>query len=447
MSASSPLAVRPPAHDVPRNVFVLGLDDHNRALLEALPDAARRYRFHTLLDYHDVRGVDEFPVEEWLDEARSVLDRFAGSVDAIVSFWDFPLAEMACILCAERGLRSASLEASLRCQHKYWSRLVQHDVLPSSTPRFTAVDPFADDADAIDLDYPYWLKPVRSFRSYLGFRIGNARERARALDAIRDGIDRIADPFDDILRRVELPPEIEALSAHHCIAEEIIGGQQCTVEGYVHDGEVHAYGLVDSIRAPNRTTFTRYQYPSKLPRRIRARMADTAARVITATGYDDAPFNAELFYDRRRDRIRLLEINSRLSQSHAELFERVDGVSHHQVMVDLALGERPRPPEVVADDGRFRCAAKFFLRAWDDGVVTSAPTPEQIDRIEETVPGCSIHLAVEEGTRLAELPDQDSYSYELGVVFVGAQRERDLLRKYRAVQEGLVLEVAAAAQS
>ena len=34
------------------------------------------------------------------------------------------------------------------------------------------------------------------------------------------------------------------------MAERVIGGRQCTVEGYVHDGEVVPYGVVDSIRYP-----------------------------------------------------------------------------------------------------------------------------------------------------------------------------------------------------
>jgi hypothetical protein len=37
------------------------------------------------------------------------------------------------------------------------------------------------------------------------------------------------------------------------------------------------------------------------------------------------------------DTIWLLEINTRISKSHCPLFRRVDGASHHQVMLDLAL--------------------------------------------------------------------------------------------------------------
>ena len=49
------------------------------------------------------------------------------------------------------------------------------------------------------------------------------------------------------------------------MAEQVIGGRQCTVEGYVHDGEVVPYGTVDSIRYPQVLSFFYYLYPSTLP--------------------------------------------------------------------------------------------------------------------------------------------------------------------------------------
>jgi hypothetical protein len=44
--------------------------------------------------------------------------------------------------------------------------------------------------------------------------------------------------------------------------------------------------------------------------------------------------------------------------------------------------------------------------------------------------------------RLSELPDQDSYSYEIGVLFVGADSQPELMRRYRRCKArlGLALE-------
>jgi hypothetical protein len=106
-----------------RNVFVLGPDQHNLEILRRLPGAAD-LAFHRLLRRVELQGalVD---VRELLDRAEEELDAFDGPIDAIVSFWDFPMVTMLPILCARRGLPSADLLAVLRCEHKYWARVVQ----------------------------------------------------------------------------------------------------------------------------------------------------------------------------------------------------------------------------------------------------------------------------------------------------------------------------------
>ena len=66
------------------------------------------------------------------------------------------------------------------------------------------------------------------------------------------------------------------------MAEELIGGRQCTLEGYIQRGRVTVYGVVDSIRDRNRSTFIRYQYPSLLPRGVQERMIRIAHRLLPA---------------------------------------------------------------------------------------------------------------------------------------------------------------------
>ena len=417
------------------NVYVLGLDEQNRHLLDELAATSGRYRFHPLLDHSEIRGVDEFAPREWLDRCRRILEAAPGSVDAIVSFWDFPVTEMAAILCAERGLPAPSLESILRCQHKYWSRLIQREVVPNSTPPFAAFDPFDDAAvHSLEMEYPYWVKPVRSFRSHLGFRIGSEAAIDDAISELRSGIERIGEPFEWILDQAAVPENIAAFGPNACIAEGLIGGHQCTIEGWAHRSSVRTYGVVDSIRAPNRSTFTRYQYPSRLPEAVQDEMAEVATAVVAATGYDNGAFNVEFFHDPDTGRTWLLEINCRVSQSHSDLFAKVDGTTNLAVMVDLALGEEP---QINRGEGEYACAAKFFLRCWHDATVVSVPGPDQIAEVERAVPGTTIQLQIDEGDRLSDLPDQDSYSYELGEVRVGADSDADLRHKFEACERGL----------
>jgi biotin carboxylase len=429
-----------------RNVFVIGLDASNRELLERLP-VADECRFHTLLDFSQLRGVDDFPIANLLGEGERRLDEFGESIDGICTCIDFPATEFAPLIGAKRGLPGPSLEGILACNHKYWSRVLQREGAPEAVPGFVAFDPYRDDPlHDIHLNYPFWIKPLNAFRSHLGFRINHPQDFHAALPAIREELPRLAQPLGTIMKYAHLPGEIAHAGAQIMLAEQILSGRLCTAEGYVYQGEPHVYGIVDSIRVPNRSSFARYQYPSALPAGVQRRMKDVAYRVMRSVGLQDNPFNMELFYDTPRDTIRVLEINPRVSQSHAPLFELVDGTSHLQVMVDLALGRRPSEPfgPSTSSDadrrmraGRYGAAAKFFLRAYRDAVVEAVPTQEDIARLEAEAPGAVVHVLVEPGTRLSELADQDAYSYELAEVYLGARNARELQARWAFARESL----------
>jgi hypothetical protein len=418
------------------DVFIVGLDDHQHRLLERLP-GRDGIRIHSLLPLERLRGVEHYDLQALLTEAREVLDGFPGTVDGLTTFIDFPALEITAILAEERGLPGPGLDGLLRCSHKYWSRLLQREVVGDHIPPFTAFDPLDPAAGSYlegALPYPFWIKPINAYRSHLAFRVGHRRQLREALARLREGIGRLADPLADVLRRAHLPPPVASLPATACIAEGLLHGRQFTVEGWVRDGETRVYGVVDSIREANRVSFARYEYPSRLPFRVQRAAARVMTRAMAGIGIDHTPFNAEFFWDRRRDHLALLEINPRISASHCELFEKVDGRSHQQVALDLALGRLPDPP---TREGTWPCAAKFFLRAGRDTRIGHLPSPEAVAALERDLPGTTIHLCIHQGDALCRLQDQDSYSYELGWVITGGCDRADLHRRFREVRKRL----------
>ena len=424
-----------------QNIFVFGADEFNLAQMRSL-EGAQNYRFHPLFHHREVTAGPEFPVAELHKGALEQLQSFSGPIDAIVGYWDFPVSTMLPLLRRPFGLPSPSFDAVLKCEHKYWSRLEQRKVIPEYIPDFCAVDPFADNpVQQITVDYPFWIKPVKAASSHLGFKVRNHAELEIAVQALRTNIFRFARPFNYLLQFAELPEHVAAVDGFHCIAEGIISrGRQCTLEGYVYRGEVCVYGAVDSIRAgKHRSSFSRYQYPSSIPWRIQEKMIAVTRRFLTAIGFDDGPFNIEFYWESERDSIWLLEINTRISKSHCPLFRHVDGASHHQVMLDLALGKRPEFPH---RQGRYRYAAKFMWRVYADALVERVPTEDELRALGSRFPSAEIQLHIDAGMRLSELKDQDSYSYEIAVIFLGGDSQKDLLQKYRAVQQALPLQLA-----
>ncbi len=422
-----------------KNIFVVGLNPFNRHGLESIRNA-ENYDYLPLLSSEDVLERDDYDIDGILKKAEETLNTYPNRIDGLIHYIDFPVSTIVPILCSRVGLPSASLESVLKCEHKYWSRVEQAKCIPEHVPAFRAFDPFDDNAiDKLGMVYPFWIKPIKSFSSYLGFKINSREDWDRAMPEIRNNIRRF-EAFDKVLEKIDLPPEIAGIGGTHCIAEAIIGGRQCTQEGFVHKGRVSVYGTVDSLRAPGMSSFTRYQYPSRLPVMVRKRMTKITERYMKHIGYDNAPFNVEYFWDANEDRIWFLEANTRISESHTELFYKVDGASHHEIAVDLSLGARPRLPY---RDGDFGCAGKFFVRRYGpDAKVTHVPTEEDVQRLKEKLPGTQVKIVAEEGKRLSELYDQDSYSYVLAILWLGASTPKQLDKRYEQAVELLPFEFA-----
>jgi hypothetical protein len=417
-----------------REIFVLGLDDFQRPLLEALPQA-RECRFHGLLTMDRLRQGDRIPIAELIDEALAALDRFEGKVDAVVGFWDFPINCLVPILSERLGLPHKPLAGVVACEHKYWARVVEQRVVPGAIPPFAAVNPFATDAaSSIGLEFPFWIKPVMSYSSYLGFRIDGPDTLVASLASIREQIGQLADPFNHVLDMLELPSDVAHVRGDWCIAEGIIGGHQCTLEGFVHHGHAEVYGIIDSLRVPGGTSFASYRYPSALPDQVQDRMISMACRTVEALGLDNSAWNIECFWDEGADQVWLLEVNSRLSESHTDLFSKVDGVSNQSVMLDLALDRTPSMPR---RQGAYAYAGKFFVRRADDAYVESVPTPQDIDAVERDIPDTKVVLRVAADQWLHDLAYQDSYSYELAWIYVGADSPAELEERYHAAAERL----------
>ncbi|WP_456269057.1 ATP-grasp domain-containing protein [Kushneria sp. AK178] len=424
-----------------QNIFVVGLNDFNRARLSRLR-GAERYNFLGVIEPAEVYDTEIFPIEAMVERAGATLAAFDGPIDAIVGYMDFPVSTMLPLLCQRFGTRTTSLESLLKCEHKYWSRLVQREVIGNYIPRFTAFDPFDDDALSVigqaGLYFPFFIKPIKSSGSRLGFRIDSPEDFIAAIAQLRDQIGLISEPFNFILDQAEVPEAVRAVDGGFCMAEEIIGGWQCTVEGYVHEGQVVPYGIVDSLRYPRVLSFFCYHYPSRLPEPIQVKMRELTVTVLEHIGFDNAAFNVEFFWDEVQNRIWLLEINTRISQSHCDLFEKVDGVSHQQVTVDLALGQRPDMPHRA---GEFPVAGKFFYRVFfTDATVSRVPDDQELTALGEAFPGTVIELQVTAGQRLSGLPEQDSYSFALAHVWMGADSSDALEANYRRLAERLTFE-------
>ncbi|MFW6043539.1 MAG: ATP-grasp domain-containing protein [Marinilabiliaceae bacterium] len=415
-----------------KQVFIIGLDDFNQKKLERLPEA-KECDFLPALRLEEIRNVKQLDMEALINLACKRIDE-NGKIDAIVSYYDFPGTTLVPIIAEKYHLPGPTLESVMKCEHKFWSRMEQNKVIAHSIPQFAAFDPFDDQAyQKIEMIPPFWIKPIKSYRSFLAYRINSEYQFNTVMEEVREHINFMSEPFNYVLQNFKLPYEYAHMK-ETMIAETPINGHQCTVEGYVYNGEVVVYGIVDSVREGDRSSFSRYEYPSSLPQEIQFRMADLTRRAITQIGLNNSPFNIEFFFNNTVNQNFLLEINPRISQAHTDIFEKVHGHSHHSIMLNLALGRRPRALEY---NGSHRIAANFMLRTYEPGTINQVPTQEEIEKLKEKYHDFYIKPHVKEGMHLSELQGQDSYSFELANIFLGARNQEELIDKYNDCVEHL----------
>lgn len=420
-----------------KNVFIVGLDDFNLDKLRRLP-RAKECNFHAALHTSEIRQVDAYDLPRLIQTATDRMKNFDGPVDAVATYYDFPGSTLVPILADRFGLPGPSLEAIISCEHKYWSRLEQRKAIPDNIPSFHVFDPFDDDAfEKIDLLPPYWVKPVKSFRSFLAYKINGPGQFADAMATVREHINLMSEPFQWVMKEFGLPSEFATMK-ETMIAEAPLSGSMCTLEGYAFQGKMVGYGIVDSVREPDRSSFARYEYPSSLPMEIQHRMIDVARQAIAQIGLDNTAFNIEFFYDQTNDHVFLLEINPRLSQDHSDVFEKVHGLSHLRVMLDLALGIKPAPFE---KRGKYSIAANVMLRVYEAGKVTRAPSAEAIEAVKAAGLASHVKVHVAEGEELGSMKSQDSYSFELANLFIAGRDQLDILEKYDKALEMLSFEI------
>ncbi len=354
-------------------------------------------------------------------------------IGGVVGVEDFPPSLLVPAIARELGLPGLDFEAAVRCEHKGWSRVLQHRLIPESTPRFALVDlDRPAGLDELGVGKPFWLKPIKSYLSYLGFRIGDAVAYRQALAQAAEKLPQFLGSFVELIE--DAAPRADfGRGRQWMLAEELMSGFQCTLDGYVHGGEVTVLGVVDSIRFANKVSFKRFQYPSSLPRRVQAQMAAVARKLMPGLGFDHGMFNIEFFWDPKRPAPMVIEVNDRLSMQFADLFEKVDGINSYRILMDLACG---RKPDHGHGQGRYRAAASFVLRGFEDKLCLAVPSDDDIAKVGRELPDTVVMVRAIPGMRLSELP-QDSYSFRHGLINIGGRDLADMQAKLARALEML----------
>jgi hypothetical protein len=166
-------------------------------------------------------------------------------------------------------------------------------------------------------------------------------------------------------------------------------------------------------------------------------MVDIAVTLMEGLGFDNGLFNIEMMYDSDTGRTAIIEINPRMASQFADLYEKVDGTSSYQVLLDIAEGRAPR---FTRRQGRHPFAASCVLRAFADHIVARLPAAAELERLAGLYPDIRVELHATVGRRLSD-ELQDGHSYRYGIVNLGACDLAEVLETFEAVREALGIEL------
>ena len=360
-----------------------------RAILAAGLD--RRYRVHYA--GADLDAVDDFDPQAFVEDCDRI------PADGVVGTKDRS-ALLAALIAERRGLPGPKPRALTACQFKPTARALERATVPSATPRFALLDgrpPFGP---------PFFVKPVVGRLSQGARRIDDAGEidRLAERDAYMDGYARIAE-------LAGLHPD----AVRGFLAEELLEGDEVTLEGYVYRGEVTTIGITDSVNYAGTNSFERFEYPTALSAERQAELRDIADRVLPALGFDGGFFNMELFIPSGGP-ARIIEVNARIASQFWPLVRAVDRRSTYEAMFRLACGEDP----AWAPGQPHGVGLSYIVRVFEDAHVESVPMPDD-----------DLELLVRPGKLLSEQGTNDPKSYRLCIFPEWGPTRAEALRRAR----------------
>jgi biotin carboxylase len=395
-----------------------------------LSDPLIRKEYEFVFEGPDIWKPQEFDSQSFIQETLDSIRKKGEPFDGMLATEDYPVCIMGSIIAEKLGLRFPSTASVFICQNKYYSRTVQASFIPEATPGFALIDPETEySGEEIPLEFPFFIKPVKSYLSMHAKAVRNASELNSALAAARTKLPQFTRPFDELL--ATYPVEGFAfVPGRMMLAEEMLRGEQVSIEGYVYDGEITILGIFDSLMHPGTLSFKSFETPSSLPGHAQERVRSIAEKAVRASGLESTVFNVEMMYIREDDSAKIIEINPRMAGQFVDLVDKVYGRNMYRIQLDLCLGRKPDPE---GKKPKHKVGASFPLRLFKDMKVTRAPRLSEIADIHRQFPDTLIHVLVAEGSRLSDYP-QDSDSFRYCLVNTAAGSREELHEKFERIK-------------
>ncbi len=354
-----------------------------------------------------IEKILETGVQEYLHSTIDHIRDHPGIFDAVAGTHDSS-AVFASIIAEQTGKVNTPINSIIACQNKYISRLHQKESAPENTPAFFLASDYFKQAAKFQTA---WAKPVRSNMTHCNRKITAVEELEELIGNHTTEVSAYNQYYLDALAVVDHETsELNIETCNRFLVEELLHGTQFTVDGYVHEGEVHTFGVTKAVFYPGTNSFHHHEFPYETSAGVGEKIEKVVHKLIPDLGLNNTFFNVEFRAEEETGSVHILEVNSRIAFQFAKAIEAVRGVDPLHWLCEVAIGEDPRMRPTR--DKRFNYCYNFELRHFEDKWVARTPLQANYEEIRWFYPEVHIRNMVGENTRLSDYKHTlESYRY------------------------------------
>ena len=432
--------------------------------------------------YHSLILPMKEGVKNYVD--RVVEDVTSGKlrIDGIVGLNDYS-SLIAAIIARRIGLISPSIESLLNCQNKYLSREIQNKYLPNNTPGYLILSDkslntffnfergFAPPASLINhpradsklkkyatdfKKFPIFIKPVKGSLSFFSYKVESKEDLNKKIGQA----EKVLPKKNKFYKKILAVAKVESSYVDNLLCEELIKGEQITIDGYVFNGKVVFFGITKSNFLPGTLSFSRFDYPYSFGSSLDSKIYFLAKKLVKAVGLNNSLFNAELMVDVKSKgvtQIKIVEINSRPSAQFMYMIYQVTGFHPLKVALDISIGKSSKFEARLQSSAQLTPARQvkslpaeagpkllslcscFILRRKGDALVTRSPTKEEVRALEKKYAPVEINILASQGHKLSHYR-QDTETFRYAEIKVPGKNIHEIEKKFEEIKKELIFE-------
>ncbi len=369
-----------------------------------------------------------FGVKEYLSQTIQRINHNPTLYDGIVGTHDSS-SIFAAVIAQETGKRFAPVSGIINSQNKYMCRRIQERTIPEHTPGYClALDYLRDPSQ---LATPFFIKPVRANISFGAHKIDSPEQLEYYIGHESMDIALFNRYYLDALAyNSSYHNALNIASCNNFLCEELIQGDQVTVDGYVYQGKVSFFGTTKAVYYPRTNSFSHHEFPFAFSEELDTIIKKALSKLIPALGIDNSFFNVELRADEESKTFAIIEVNSRIAFQFAKTIESVTGFDPLRMLCDMAVGKKPE--QKTAADSLFDLCYNFELHRFADAGILQTPTQIAYTEIEIKYPEVIVRNLIHENANLSDFKHNPE-SFRYCIIDIPGNSDEEIMMKFDEV--------------